>query len=440
VIDPFINSIMSSKKGDITTTTTTTTSTKTRSPTRLYVGGLRRDVDKDYLIEVFAAFGAILSVSIHNQQTPSHAFIEYEDEMSANLALFHLQRHIFCSPSGTTTETTTRMNLELALKSINCPTGTILSKTKLFVGGLPDEVTEQQVNELFSPCGTIVSITLANNSAFVEFSKMIEAENAVMKLSKFEVSQNKPLYVRFAFVDNLGPTTEYRRKQSRSPKDLTDKNKGKEQVRARSRSRSPPKETPFEETRKQTKAKNNADHSTLKSTEKIFLLQDQEVENHFDMMDRTPRGRRNKIFEEFKQASMSRVQSLKDCEVKVHQITLLFQENFKRALKKKEEYFLASIQTLPGEQRRKLTQLTTTTNRILDTTSKKYASTLENLTFELEKGEMRQLSTVSQLLSNQTLLENQIQRLREEITSLSQQQQLVSSHLISEMRKLFQDL
>lgn len=81
--------------------------------------------------------------------------------------------------------------------------------TKLYVANLPAEVTETELNELFSPSGTIVSANIATDRetraqrgfAFVEMSTEAEAQAAITAVNgkhlrgneiKVNVSTPKP--------------------------------------------------------------------------------------------------------------------------------------------------------------------------------------------------------------------------------------------------------
>jgi cold-inducible RNA-binding protein len=66
-----------------------------------------------------------------------------------------------------------------------------IMNTKLYVANLPAEVTETELKELFSPCGTVVSASIATDRetqaqrgfAFVEMTTEAEATAAVESIN-----------------------------------------------------------------------------------------------------------------------------------------------------------------------------------------------------------------------------------------------------------------
>ncbi|MFA5792428.1 MAG: RNA-binding protein [Candidatus Gracilibacteria bacterium] len=74
-----------------------------------------------------------------------------------------------------------------------------MNTSKLFVGNLPYTTTEEQLRELFSPCGDITSLMVmkdkftgrAKGFAFVEMATMEGAEAAIQKLHDFEINGRK---------------------------------------------------------------------------------------------------------------------------------------------------------------------------------------------------------------------------------------------------------
>ncbi len=71
--------------------------------------------------------------------------------------------------------------------------------TKLFVGGLAYSVTKDQIQELFSQAGKVVSCDLiidrfsgqSKGFAFVEMSTSEEAKEAIAKFNNFELNERK---------------------------------------------------------------------------------------------------------------------------------------------------------------------------------------------------------------------------------------------------------
>ena len=66
---------------------------------------------------------------------------------------------------------------------------------KLFVGGLPFSITDQQLQDLFTECGTVVSANVimdrdsgrSKGFGFVEMSSAEEAQAAIAKLNNTNV-------------------------------------------------------------------------------------------------------------------------------------------------------------------------------------------------------------------------------------------------------------
>lgn len=73
--------------------------------------------------------------------------------------------------------------------------GLMKTKTKLFVGNLPADITQEAINTVFSHYGTVTNIHVmigksrsGQACAFVEYSSAIEAETAVLTLhEKYEI-------------------------------------------------------------------------------------------------------------------------------------------------------------------------------------------------------------------------------------------------------------
>ena len=78
-------------------------------------------------------------------------------------------------------------------------------ETKIYVGNLSYEITEDEVRALFSDSGTVVSVNLimdrdsgrSKGFAFIEMSNQVEAEQAVKDLNGRRVA-NRELKVNLA--------------------------------------------------------------------------------------------------------------------------------------------------------------------------------------------------------------------------------------------------
>lgn len=71
--------------------------------------------------------------------------------------------------------------------------------TKLFVGGIPYSITNQQLEELFKQFGSVTSVNIINDKftgqskgfAFVEMSDDKEAEEAINQLNGYDLEGRK---------------------------------------------------------------------------------------------------------------------------------------------------------------------------------------------------------------------------------------------------------
>lgn len=77
-------------------------------------------------------------------------------------------------------------------------------------------------------------------------------------------------------------------------------------------------------------------------------------------------------------------------------------------------------------------------NQALETSCQRIDRTLQDLIFQLEKNEMKQLSTLTLLVSNQQSLEQELQTLRDELVAVKHQHKSTADEFLTEMRALFQ--
>jgi RNA recognition motif-containing protein len=72
-------------------------------------------------------------------------------------------------------------------------------ETKLYVGNLAYEITEEDLHTLFAQAGTVVSVNLikdydsgrSKGFAFVEMRNQVEMENAIKMFNGYDLSQRK---------------------------------------------------------------------------------------------------------------------------------------------------------------------------------------------------------------------------------------------------------
>ena len=57
--------------------------------------------------------------------------------------------------------------------------------TRIFIRNLPQNVTEQDLNALFSKCGKIDEIIIKNNFAFIQYNTFQSAQNAIRNFNDY---------------------------------------------------------------------------------------------------------------------------------------------------------------------------------------------------------------------------------------------------------------
>ena len=68
-----------------------------------------------------------------------------------------------------------------------------MNHTRLYVGDLAPNTTEQQLHDLFGTAGKVVSVDLAHSSpfAFVEMASAIEAQQAIKQYDGYNLEGSK---------------------------------------------------------------------------------------------------------------------------------------------------------------------------------------------------------------------------------------------------------
>ena len=64
-------------------------------------------------------------------------------------------------------------------------------KTRIFIRNLPQKVTEDDLNSLFSKCGKIEEIIIKNNFAFIEYSTVQSSLNAIRNFNDYNFHGTK---------------------------------------------------------------------------------------------------------------------------------------------------------------------------------------------------------------------------------------------------------
>jgi len=154
-----------------------------------------------------------------------------------------------------------------------------------------------------------------------------------------------------------------------------------------------------------------------------------------------------KLLDEFNQDKDKVFDLIQTQKTTIHQTIDLFQEKIHTILVQWEEGFGLHMKELLDKNKgdpninhstRNFQSETFQGSQVLDTACRKIESTLKELSFQLELREMKQLSTVSLLVSNQESLEQEIQSLHEELVSLKHQHKMMADEFLTEMRSLFQ--
>lgn len=127
----------------------------------IFVKGLHSSIDNKQLYDTFSMFGNILSCKVaqnSDRESLGYGFVHYEDESSAQAAIQRVDGKMIAGARVTVQQFKTR-NERTNDDNNN-------SKfTNVFVKNLPINFTQQQLDELFTPYGTITSSMIATNAA-----------------------------------------------------------------------------------------------------------------------------------------------------------------------------------------------------------------------------------------------------------------------------------
>ncbi|KAG7017404.1 Polyadenylate-binding protein 7, partial [Cucurbita argyrosperma subsp. argyrosperma] len=174
--------------------------------TNLYVKNLDAEIGEEHLQEKFSEFGKISSMIIsrdENGMSRGFGFINFVNSDDAKRALEALNgsqlgsKHIYIARAQKKTEReeVLRRRYEEKCKE---------QGSNVYVKNIEDGVTDEELRELFSPCGTITSSKLMRDDkginkgfGFVCFSNPDEAKRAVNSLQGY-MFHGKPLYLAIA--------------------------------------------------------------------------------------------------------------------------------------------------------------------------------------------------------------------------------------------------
>ncbi|GAB1606131.1 RNA-binding protein lark-like [Argonauta hians] len=132
------------------------------SNTKIYVGNLPTNSKSSELKDLFSKFGKIVECDI----VKDYAFLHFSESKNAMVAVSQMNNTNW---NGNT------LKVQPSYTS-----------TKLYVGKLPSDCTEESVRDLFSTVGKVVACDLIKDFGFVHFSNTNDALKAVEKLNDTE--------------------------------------------------------------------------------------------------------------------------------------------------------------------------------------------------------------------------------------------------------------
>ncbi|GAB5355385.1 hypothetical protein AAMO2058_000201100 [Amorphochlora amoebiformis] len=168
------------------------------SNTNIYVSGLPEMVNDAYLQNLFSPYGKILSTKIiinrNTGQPLGTALVRMDSPPSASSAIENLNGAQLSSGQL------------LACRFANEKRVPTNSTTNLYISGLPEDITEASLKNLFSPFGTVVSMKIIMNretgnplgTALVRMDTNEQAVSCINKLNGNQLNGGKFLKVRFA--------------------------------------------------------------------------------------------------------------------------------------------------------------------------------------------------------------------------------------------------
>ncbi|KAL2978688.1 hypothetical protein AAZX31_13G131100 [Glycine max] len=179
--------------------------------TNLYIKNLDSDITEALLQEKFSSFGKIISLAISkddNGLSKGFAFVNYEnpdDAKKAMEAMNGLQfgsKYLYVARAQKKAEREQILHRQFEEKRKE----QILKyqASNLYVKNIDDDVTDKELRDLFSSCGTITSVKVMRDDkgiskgfGFVCFSNPEEANKAVMSFNGCTFHR-KPLYIAIA--------------------------------------------------------------------------------------------------------------------------------------------------------------------------------------------------------------------------------------------------
>lgn len=167
------------------------------SKTKLIVNYLPQFMPQEEIFGIFSAIGHIESFNLVREPLTGrplgYAFVNYY------------------SPENAYTAMNTLNGLRLQNKTIKIsyarPSSTAIKDANLHVSGLPTNITEEDLHEIFSSFGDIITLRILRNDVtgiskgvgFVRFDQRLQAEAAIEKLDRTVLEGfTEPIRIRFA--------------------------------------------------------------------------------------------------------------------------------------------------------------------------------------------------------------------------------------------------
>jgi len=159
----------------------------------IFVKNLAKSIDNKTLYDTFSMFGNILSCKVSTDrkgQSNGYGFVHYESEESAQNAIARVDGKVIAGQTVSVSQFKSRKER-----------GGNTKFTNLFLKNLPDDFTQEKLDELFSKYGTITSSKLGYDKdekfrgfAFVNFGSPEEASAALEGLKDTTIGDKKIFY------------------------------------------------------------------------------------------------------------------------------------------------------------------------------------------------------------------------------------------------------
>lgn len=152
----------------------------------IFVGDLGQDVDDTVLMAAFQTrYASVRSAKVMMDPATGYSrgfgFIRFMDEGDQQRALEEMQGIYVGSRPIRVSVARPRAKFDVGLNP-NTPEGEI---TTVFVGGLNNTITEEELCAYFGTCGEIMAVKIISNKniAFIQFDTRVSAEKAIAELN-----------------------------------------------------------------------------------------------------------------------------------------------------------------------------------------------------------------------------------------------------------------